>query len=292
MKKFSVGKGIMYAAFFIIMLTCIIPFVLIISISFSTETDVLNDGFRLIPEHFSTRAYEAAFEQFGRILKSFGVTFFYAAIGTFLSVAMMAMAGYVLAHKECYFKKAFTFYLTVTMFFSGGLVPTYLVMTKLLHLGDTIWVYIVGGITPYTIFVFRTYFKQLPDSVSESARIDGATEMQVLSKVIIPMSMPVLATFSFLGFSSRWNDYTMTMYYITDPDLYTIQYLLQNILNEASTIKQMQQQLGLALTKNGVIPTETLKFALCVLGSIPVLIMFPFFQRYYSKGMIVGSVKG
>lgn len=290
-KKFSY-KAFVHLFFVLYGLICIIPFLLIVSISLSNETDIINKGFSLIPAHFSGDAYSQIFQNPKSLIGAYGVTLLNAVAGTALAIIMQAMLGYVLSRDTCAFKKPINIMLVITMFFSGGLIPSYVVNTQVFHLGDTIWIYILSGcMSAYNVFVFRTFFSTIPKSLIESAQLDGATEMQMLAKITVPLSKPVLATFTFTGMLGRWNDYTVPMYYITDDKLYNLQYLLQQILNEAAFLKQLQDSMP-QLANAVAIPSETLKFAMCVLAAGPMVLVFPFFQKYFAKGMVVGAVKG
>ena len=290
-KKFSY-KAFVHLFFVLYGFICIIPFLLIVSISLSNETDIINKGFNLIPAHFSGDAYSQIFQNPKALIGAYGVTLLNAVAGTALAIIMQAMLGYVLSRDTCVFKKPINIMLIITMFFSGGLIPSYVVNTQVFHLGDTIWIYIISGcMSAYNVFVFRTFFSTIPKSLIESAQLDGATEMQMLAKITVPLSKPVLATFTFTGMLARWNDYTIPMYYITDDRLYNLQYLLQQILNEAAFLKQLQDSMP-QLASAVAIPSETLKFAMCVLAAGPMVLVFPFFQKYFAKGMVVGAVKG
>ncbi len=277
--------------FIIYSLICILPFLLIVAISFSNEDDVINNGFKLIPEHLTSEAYKQIFSNPSSLIQAYIVTFIAAVGGTILSISFQAMLGYTLSRRSFILKKPINVVLVITMFFHGGLIPSYIINTQVFHLNDTIWIYLIPGVAAYTTFVFRTFFSTIPVSLIESAELDGATEMQMLVKIIIPLSKPVLATFSFTSLISKWNDYATSMYYITDDRLYTLQYMLQQILNEAQYLKMLKESMP-HMAESAAVPSETLKFAMCVLAAGPMLVVFPFFQKYFSKGMVVGAVKG
>jgi len=285
-------KIAIYAFFFIFSLVFIIPFILLISISFSTESDIMRYGYSLIPRTFSKMAYVFVFKNPTNLINAYVVTISYAFLGTTLSVAVMAMAGYALSREGFIYSKLVSRFLLVTMFFSGGLTPAYIINTQFYGLQDNFMVYILSGLaSAYTIFVFRTFFAQLPKSLIESALLDGAGEMRVLRSVILPLSKPVLATFFMFGLLSRWQNFEVSLYYITDSKLYSIQYLLQLILNESRMIEETLRNIPGAYIGERP-PGEIIKFAICVLGTLPMAAVFPFFQKYFSKGMVVGSVKG
>lgn len=272
----------------------IIPLVMLFSVSFSTEQDILEYGFSLIPRTFSTMAYQFVFNSPGALVDSYVVTILYTVIGTAISITMMALCGYSLARNNFAYKKMVTVYLLITMFFNGGLIPSYILRTQYLGLQNNFFVYLFSGgvVQASVIFIFRTFFKQLPASLVESACLDGASEMTILFKIVIPLSKPVIITYALFGAIGRWNDYETSLYYITDKKLYTLQYMLQQVLKESDMIKQTMQMIPGGMENISTIPSETLKFALCVLALVPMLLSFPFFQKYFSRGMTVGAVKG
>ncbi len=290
-KKFFNYKTLIHIFFIFTTIISVLPFILIISISFSNETDIVNYGFRFIPKEITTVAYKFVFGNGSKVVKAYLVTAFYAVLGSALSVVLMAMIAYPLSRDGFKFKKPLTIFLTVTMFLSGGLIPSYVINTQVFHLGNKLMMYLLYGlISAYTVFVFRTFFKSIPESLTEAACIDGASEAKILYKIIIPLSVPVLMTFGFANLVSRWNDYTVSMYYMQDENLYTLQFLLQNLLNEVEYLRQMKYAMPQLV--NVATPSETLKFAMCVVAAGPMVIIFPFFQKYFSKGMMLGAVKG
>ena len=273
-------------------LLCIVPFILILSTSFSNENDVLEKGFSFLPQNFTTIAYKYVFKNAEAIFRAYGVTIIYAFGGAVLAILLMTGLGYSLSREFFILRKPVSWILIFTMFFNGGLIPNYIIRTQVYHLGNTIWVYLLdAAVTAYTVFVFRTFFSQVPKSLIEAAELDGASEFQVLRHVMLPLSTAVLATYTFMQIVIRWNDFGVTMYYIQDTNLYSLQYMLQQILNELQYLNTLKQVMPSAVA--GVeLPSETLKYAMCIVISTPMFFVFPFFQKYFSKGMVVGSVKG
>ncbi len=291
-KKRAPFKIFVHCYFVLYALVCIVPFILLIAISFTEESVIKDGGYSLIPKVFSTAAYQYVFRDPSSLIRAYGVTIISAFGGTLIGVVLMAALGYVLSREIFLFKKGVNVYLLITMLFSGGIVPSYIINTRYLHLNNNIGVYLALNIfSAYTVFVFRTFFKGISVSLVEAAEIDGATELAIMGRVILPMSKAVLAAMSFTSIVSRWNDFEVPLYYITKSRLYNLQYLLQQILNEAEFLEQLKKTM-VGVDIIGDIPTETLKFAMCILAAGPVLFLFPFFQKYFSKGMIVGSVKG
>ena len=183
------------------------------------------------------------------------------------------------------------FYIYITMLFSGGLVPSYILLAKYMHLGNSIWVYIIPALlSPWHVFMMRTFFQGIPEEIIESATIDGASEYSIFFKMILPLSKPVLATVALLTFLAKWNDWNTTLIYITDRKLYSIQYLLQEIMEKLSILKENPEMKQMMLQED--IPGETIRMAMAVVVAGPALFVFPFFQKYFVKGLTVGAVKG
>lgn len=290
-KTFKKRKWGVNIALCVITLVFVLPMITIISVSFSNENDVVRYGYKLIPMHFDLSAYKILFKNVGSILRAYGVTIYGSVLGTFLALLLMSTAGYALSRKDFKFRKFFTFYFLITMIFSGGLIPTYIINTKYLGLMNNMLVYVVTGlVAAYNIFIFRTFFQQIPISLIEAAKIDGASERKIFSSIIFPMSKACFASLGFMTLLSRWNDFTVPMYYINDRSMYNIQYYLQMVIKESNFLKQALEMAGSSEILN--IPTETLKFAVCVIGALPAAIIFPYFQKYFAKGMVIGSVKG
>ncbi len=285
-------KGqIVLTVFFIIFCALVIfPFWLLLSASFSSAESITANGYQLWPKPFDLTAYKFVFSNPTQIIRAYGLTFSYSIVAMFLSVLLMAMIAYPLARSGLRGKKAINFFLYFTMLFNGGLVPTYILLAKVLHLNDTFWIYVLRGlISPWYVFMIRTFFKGIPEEIIESATIDGASEYRIFATMILPLSKPVLATVALFTFLGKWNDWQTSLIYITKPELYSLQYLLQKIMEDIKIIRE-NQNLGMDLMQD--IPTETVRMAFAVVVAGPALVVFPFFQKYFVKGLTVGSVKG
>lgn len=291
MKKKNMAMQILLIIFFSILCVLIIfPFWLLVSVSLSSAETVAR-GYQLIPNPVCWDAYKYVFEQPDAILRAYGVTFVYSMAAMVLSVLFMAMVAYPLSRKKLKGRNVLNFYLYFTMLFGGGLVPTYLLVAKFLHLNDTIWVYILLGlINPWYVFMMRTFFQGIPGEIIESATIDGASEYTIFIKMILPLSKPVLATVALFIFLGKWNDWNTALIYIQDEKLFSLQYLLQKIMQNLDMLKQMQNS-GMDTSMIDV-PGETIRMAMAVIVAGPALVIFPFFQKYFVKGLTVGSVKG
>ena len=291
-KKISKGSIVLNAILIIMSLTYIIPLIMMLSVSFSSEQSIMDNGYTLFPKVFSLDAYKLTFRNPVQIIQSYKVTAGYTILGTVLSILIQSLFGYPLSRKNFKYKKPLLIFLMITMFFSGGMVPTYILITKYLTLGNTFWVYIFPALmSAWNVILFKTYFSSLPESLIESAKLDGAKEIYIFWRIIIPLSTPILATLAFTTALGKWNDWNTSMLYIRDTNLYSLQYLLQRILNESDYIKGMQGTAAAQLVGDQV-PSETLKYAMAVIAAGPMLIIFPFFQKYFAKGLVVGSVKG
>ncbi len=272
----------------------VFPFLLLLSVSLSNEQDIVRHGYSLVPKNFDFSAYKYLFKNPVSLLNAYKIT----AIASFsymaLSVFLMALIAYPLTVKELKGRKLISFYLFFTMLFNGGLVPSYILITQYLKLADSIWVYILPGlISPWYIFMMRTFIQGIPGEIRESVKIDGGCEFTYFFRFVLPLSKPVLASVALFMFLGKWNDWNTSMLYINErEDLISLQYLLQRILKNLQLLQQMEQSGMMLMTETEDIPTETVRMAMAILVAGPALFVFPFFQKYFVKGLTVGSVKG
>ena len=291
-KKNLLFQIVLIVIFAILCALTIFPFLLLVSVSLSSAEAVAKFGYQLIPQEISWDAYIFVFENPQTILRAYGVTFIVSLLFMVFGVLLMAMVAYPLSRSKLKGKNAINFYIYFTMLFGGGLIPTYLLVASTLHLNNTIWVYVVPHmISPWYVFMMRTFFKGIPGEIIESATVDGASEYTIFIKMILPLSKPVLATVALMMFLGKWNDWNTALIYISDAKLYSLQYLLQKILRELDMITQMQQA-GMGSVDAAKIPGETMRMAMAVVAAGPALVVFPFFQKYFVKGLTVGAVKG
>lgn len=293
MKKKSLHSQIALIIFFIIVsLLIIFPFVLLVSVSLSNEKDIVTYGYSLWPRHLDFSAYRYIFKNPVKILDAYKVTAFFSVVSMVLSVLLMAMIAYPLSRRNLKGRRVLSFYLYFTMLFSGGMVPSYILITRYLHLGNNILVYIIPGlIVPWYVFMIRTFFQGLPEEIIESAAIDGAEEYTIFFRIMLPLSKPVLATVALFVFLNKWNDWMNSMLYIDDPELFSLQYLLQKIMSDVELLEKNAQNANM-IQQVTEIPSETVRMAMAVVVAGPALLVFPFFQKYFVKGITVGSVKG
>lgn len=292
-KGFSLGQVLLNLFFVIVSLLYILPMLLLISISISSESSIMQFGYNIIPKVIDMSAYKQIFKSPQVILQAYKVTIIFTIITTALSVVVKGMLAYPLSRKNCKFRNFASFYIFFTMLFNGGLVPTYIIVAKYLHLANTIWVYILPAlVSAWDVIIVRTYFQGLPPDLVEAAKIDGASEITILFKIIFPLATPVFATIGFNVALGKWNDWNTSLIYIDDKNLYSLQYMLQKILSEAEFLKKAAIGDNAANFLNQQIPTESLRYAMAILAAGPMMFVFPFFQKYFTKGLTIGAVKG
>lgn len=294
MKKILNYRTFINLFFIISSITFIVPVLYVIAISFSSDASINAQGYSLLPSEWSLAAYKYAFRNPTQVLDSYQVTIFTSLVGSLLGVLVMALMAYPLSRANFIFKKPITFFIFFTMLFGGGLIPTYILNTQYLGLGNNIWVYILPSLaSAWYIIVMRTFFQQIPPALAEAAKIDGASELRIFFSILLPLSKPVLATVFFMTLVAKWNDWQTSLIYIRDAELYTLQYMLQRILNEVEFLKNISQNMSeLNINLNVDVPTEPMRFAMVIIAAGPMLVVFPFFQKYFTKGLTVGAVKG
>ena len=291
-KKFSWGQFWLNTFFIVLCVFYVYPLLLLVSISFEGSHQ---SGFSVIVKDFTIKAYQQIFSRPEKIIRAYAVTFTYSTVATFGSLAVMSLFAYALSKRDFKFRNVITFVLFFTTLFSGGVVPSYLVNTKLLHLNDKIWIYIFPSLmNAWNCIVLRTFFQGLPDGLHEAARLDGASEFRICLQIVIPLSLPALAAIGFLAFIGHWNQWYTTSIYIRDINLYSLQYLLKIYMDSEETIREMMQQgfMSSLDAEEQLKNIESLRFAMAVVAAGPMLFVFPFFQKYFAKGLTLGSVKG
>ncbi|WIV21127.1 carbohydrate ABC transporter permease [Paenibacillus polygoni] len=293
----SKRSGAVIHAFFIFYAAlCILPLILVLSISLSDETTVIANGYRFIPETFSVSAYEFLFKDMDQIIRSYGVSIFVTVVGTVISVALTACYAYPLSRSDLPYRGFFAFFIFFTMLFNGGLVPWYLVYVNLLDLKNTLWVLIMPMLmSPFFVLVMRTFFSSsIPMSILESARVDGAGEFRTFVRIVLPLSLPVLATVALFSTLNYWNDWYLSMIFISDNKTISLQYLMYRTLLDIQYLTSNSNVASQISSQGGMLdlPNKTLQMAMAVVGIGPIVLAYPFFQRYFIKGLTVGAVKG
>ena len=281
--------GIVYA------ILCIIPFIIVVSASLSRPLDLSQQGYKIWPSELSLNAYETIFKNPETILRSYGVTIFVTAATVAFGLLFMSMVAFTLARQNCVFRRPLSFFFYFTMLFSGGLVPSYIWITQYLKMQDTYWVMILPSlINVFYVFMIRTFFQRLSTALYESAKIDGASEFTIYFRIALPLSLPVLATVAFFTAMGKWNDWTTGLYYLNKANLYPLQYLLYQIQQNIQTLLAAMNftTSGMGAIPLEDIPGENLLMAMAVVASGPMLLVFPFFQKYFVAGLTVGAIKG
>jgi len=291
-KKELATQVLITIAFAILCIAIIFPFWLLLSVSLSSERSISDLGYQLFPKNIDLSAYKYVLENPQMILKAYKVTIIFSVISMIFSVLLMAMIAYPLSNKCFKCRSGVSFYLYFTMLFGGGMVPTYVLITQYMHLDDNILVYILPGlISPWFVFMIRSFFQGIPGEIAESVLVDGGNEYTIFFKMILPLSRPVLATVALFVFLGKWNDWMTSMLYINDEKLISLQYLLQRMMQNIQLLQDNSQRIGIPIDVSKI-PSETARMAMAVIVAGPALLVFPFFQKYFVKGLTVGSVKG
>lgn len=294
-KSETISKIIIHIFFCLLSVTFIVPIWLVVSISFMSEKEIINNGYAMFPKELSLAAYKYIFSSTGDIINAYKATFITAIAGTVIFLVVGSMCAYAISRSDFKFKMPITFFMYFTMLFGGGMIPTYILIAKTMNLADTYAALVfpsVGNV--WSIFIIRTFFQQLPGAIIESATIDGASEWTIFTKIILPLSTPALATMGLLEFLGYWNAWMPSMLYLTNNgrEKRTLQYLLQTMLRNIDEIKRAQEMgvdMGSMATET---PSESARMAMAVVAVGPILLVFPFFQKYFVQGLTVGSVKG
>ena len=268
---------------------CVLPFLLVIGSSFASEQEISRFGYTFIPREFCLDSYRNIFAKPASIIRAYGVTIFITVVGTALSTFINMMTGYVLMRRDFRWRNKFSFYFFFTTLFSGGLMPWYMVCISL-GLKDNIMALILPSlVSVWNIILVKGFVAGIPYEITESAKIDGAGDFQIFIRLIWPLSTPVIATIGLFTALSFWNSWYNTMLFINDSNLYSLQYLLYKLINDAQAMREIAAESGEVIN---TVPIESMKMALTVIVTGPILLLYPFVQRYFIKGLTLGAVKG
>ena len=282
-------QGISMTVIAVLAAACVIPFLLILAGSFSSESAIAVNGYSLLPQEFTMDAYKSIFNMGNSIPQAYLVTITITIVGTAIGLLTTSMSGYVLSRPDFKNRNKFAFFIYFTTLFSAGLIPSYLVNVNILHLNNSIWVLILPAVmNPFNIFLFRNFVKSIPHELVESARIDGAGDFKIYYKVVMPLAKPAVATIGLFLALGYWNEWFRCNLYIKNTDLYTLQYFLQSMM---ANLSAMMSEKGL-VDSVATLPSETMKLATAVIATGPVLLFYPFVQRYFVGGLTVGGIKG
>ncbi|MGD1818450.1 MAG: carbohydrate ABC transporter permease [Pleomorphochaeta sp.] len=278
----------------IISAMCIIPVIFITIISLSSDASIQQFGYRFIPKEWSLDAYKFLWNEKSTILHALLISITVTSIGVVLGTALTATMGYTLSRPNYKAKGFLTWLVFIPMIFNGGMVATYVIISSFLHLNNTIWALILPlAVSPFNIIICKTFFKTtIPESIIESGRIDGASQFTIFSKIVLPISTPVLATIGiFLAFA-YWNDWFLSSLYITKSNLISLQAMLNNILKNIQYLAS-NPTAGVSLAQyKSMMPQESARMAIAIVIVIPIACVYPFFQRYFITGLTVGAIKG
>ena len=289
-KRWEISANVIMCVFSFLALA---PFVLLIIASFTDETVALENGFSYFPAKWSTFAYNYIVQQWEMLGRAYLMTIVVTAIGTTVGLIMTALLAYMLSQRDLPGRRFLNLYVVFTMLFNGGLVPTYIMYVRTFHIKDTIFALIIPNLllNAFLVMLTRNYFENnIPRELYEAARIDGASEFKNFTTIALPLSVPILATVGLMMGIAYWNDWQNGLYYLSDQgkNLYTIQNILNNI-NQNIAFLASNATVGVNLAD---LPTTTVRMAIAVVGILPVLILYPFFQKYFARGLVAGAVKG
>lgn len=270
----------------------LLPIVLIIIASFTQETALLRDGYSFFPKQWSMDAYFYIVRQGSTIARAYGVSVFVTVVGTLLSVLITTTLAYPMSKRSFKYSNALSFFVFFTMLFSGGIVPSYIMWTNVFHIKNTIWALIIPNylVSAFNVILVKNFYQNnIPVSLIEAAELDGAAEMQTFWKLIFPMARPVVATISLFTGLCYWNDWTNGLYYVDSQKLYSIQLLLMKIMNNIEALKANANLAGAAAVS---LPGTSVRMAIAFIGILPILLVYPFVQKYLVEGVVIGAVKG
>jgi len=271
-------------------IACLYPFLLVVASSLTDEAALMRVGYRLLPQHFSLAAYRAIFHS-STIPDAYLVTIFITVVGTALSLLVTSMAAYALSGRRLYYAGAISMFFYFTMLFSGGMVANYILITKYLHLSNSIWVYILPALlSPWNMFLMRNFFNDIPKELFESAKIEGAGEFRILRTIVLPLSLPALATIGLFYALGYWSSWMPAMLYIDDTKLFSLQYIIMQIIRNVDMAQSIAVQ-GAQSTAT-LAPAYTVRLATAVVTVGPIIFLYPFLQRYFVGGLKVGAIKG
>lgn len=286
----TVLKIVCYVSVGLFALLCLFPFALMITSSFMSEKEIVMEGYKLFPKKLTTSAYQFLLNNPQKMLDAYKITIFNTIIGTVFGLFFMSMAGYVLNRKDFKYRNFFSFFIYFTTLFSGGLIPSYILMVKYLHLKDSVLTMIFPGImSAWSIFLMRNFMKSIPDSLYESATIDGAGNFRIYWQIFMPLAIPSLATIGLFLALGYWNEWYNAMLYIQSENKFPLQYFLQKMVNQTNVQILINQGVVIDISE---LPTQSVKMATAVLATGPIILLYPFVQRYFIGGLTIGAVKG
>ncbi|MBR4577118.1 MAG: carbohydrate ABC transporter permease [Clostridia bacterium] len=287
-RGFDIIKGILLT---ILSLLCVLPFIVIVSGSFTSNQEIIRNGFSLLPRGFTAEAYGTIFKTPEDILQAYKMNFYYTFIGTALGLIIITLTAYVISRKEFKYRNKVSFLIYFTTIFGGGMIPWYLMYANVLNLrGTTLAIWFPALITPFLVILMRTFIVgAVPDAVVESAKIDGAGHWRIFWRIVLPVLGPGLATVGLFQALGYWNDWYRSSMFSTSSKTWSLQFYLYDLVNSTQAMRQMAQYADI---NTADLPTQSVKLAMSVVATGPILILYPFVQRYFVSGITVGAVKG
>ncbi len=294
--RVSKPMNILFSVVFIFAaLCCVIPLIFVVIISFTHKDSIARNGYTFFPDQWSLQAYSTLWDSRESIVRAFGISVLITVVGTVLGLFLNASMGYVLSRSSFKFKGLYTIIVFIPMIFNGGMVSSFLIMTQLLHLRDNLLALILPlAVSSFNIIIMRTFFTTtVPDSLVESGKIDGASQLRIFFQIVLPISLPAMATIGlFLSFA-YWNDWWQALMYLNNQDLYPLQYVLISIERSIDFVTKNAAYMGMSAVEiSAKIPQDGVKMALVVIAVLPIACSYPFFQRYFVSGLTIGAVKG
>ncbi|WP_372629646.1 carbohydrate ABC transporter permease [Cohnella sp.] len=287
-------QWIAHAALTAFSIACAVPFLLLILSSVSSEQAILKHGYSFFPKEFSLSAYHYLWDNWRSLGRAYGITVLITIVGTTVSLAMTSMLAYPISRRDLPWRNFWAFFVFFTLLFNGGLVPAYLIYTKLFVIKNTIWALIVPGLlmNGFNVLLVRTFFiTSVPPALIEAANIDGCGEVKAFYKIVLPLSLPIMATIGLLQSILYWNDWFNGMTYVTDSKLFSIQNILNRMITEIQFLSSDPNMSTSASETIAQLPSATVRMAIAVVGVLPILVAYPFFQKYFVKGITIGAVK-
>lgn len=282
---------ITYAMLAIGAIVCVFPFIIILSGSFTDNVTILTEGYSILPRNITLSAYKTIFRAPEDILQAYKMTFYYTIVGTALGLIMITLTGYVISRKEFKYRNQVSFLIYFTSIFGGGMIPWYLMYANVLNMkGSTFAIWFPALMSPFLVILMRTFIVgSVPDAITESAKIDGAGHFTIFAKIVMPVLGPGLATVGLFLALGYWNDWYRSSMFSTSSETWELQFYLYDLLNATTALKQMSQSTSISTAE---LPTESVKLAMAVVATGPVLLFYPFVQKYFVSGITVGAVKG
>jgi putative aldouronate transport system permease protein len=286
-RTFTFADLLIYLVLIVVALSTLLPFVYIISISVSSDNSLANYGAVLIPHEFSIQAYVYLMQYGDRLLQTFANSIFITVVGTLISLIVTSAFAYPLSRKYLPYRSGIMVFVFITMLFGGGLIPYYLTI-KEIGLLDSIWsVILPGAISSWNMILMRNFFMEIPAELEESARMDGASDLRVLYKIFIPISLPMMATIGLFYAVGYWNNWFTPLLFLNNSDLWPLMIFLKQVIQSPNAANEVMSH-----QNSSIPPSESLKMAVVVVATVPILVLYPFLQKHFVKGMIMGSIKG